>query len=104
MNTTVWIDWLGYAAATLTTAAFVPQAWLTFRTRDVSGISLGMYCAFTLGVALWLAYGVALKAWPLMIANSVTLGLAISILAMKLALGRRQRGVGNKKDQGNGLP
>jgi len=36
------IDWIGYLAATLTTASFVPQAWLTFKKRDVSGISLGM--------------------------------------------------------------
>lgn len=81
-----WTEWLGYAAATLTTAAFVPQAWLTFRTRDVSGISLGMYCVFTAGVALWLAYGWVLQAWPIVAANFVTLLLAISILLMKLFL------------------
>lgn len=91
MNAPIWIDWLGYVAATLTTAAFVPQAWLTFRTRDVSGISLGMYSAFTVGVAFWLAYGVALKAWPVVIANAVTLGLALSILVMKLVLGRTKK-------------
>ncbi len=82
-------DWIGYAAATLTTASFVPQAWLTFRTRDVSGISLGMYSAFTLGVALWLAYGIALGEWPIIVANAITLALAASILAMKIAAGRR---------------
>jgi MtN3 and saliva related transmembrane protein len=81
-----WTEWLGYAAATLTTAAFVPQAWLTFRTRDVSGISLGMYSVFTVGVALWLAYGWALQAWPIVVANFVTLLLAISILLMKLLM------------------
>ena len=43
---------VGYAAAFLTTCSFVPQAWLTFRTRNVQGISLGMYSVFTLGVAL----------------------------------------------------
>ncbi|MFY7942389.1 MAG: SemiSWEET transporter, partial [Burkholderiaceae bacterium] len=69
-----------------TTAAFVPQAWLTFRTRDVSGISLGMYSVFTAGVALWLAYGWVLQAWPIVVANLVTLLLAISILLMKLFL------------------
>jgi len=77
-------DWIGYLAAALTTASFVPQAWLTFRTRDVSGISLGMYSAFTVGVALWLAYGVLLGAWPIVAANAITLSLAMSILAMKL--------------------
>lgn len=79
-------DTLGYAAATLTTASFLPQAWLTFRTRDVSGISLAMYSVFTFGIALWLAYGVLLQAWPIVIANAVTLALAATILAMKLRL------------------
>ena len=77
-------DWIGYAAATLTTASFVPQAWLTFRTRDVSGISLGMYSVFAVGVALWLAYGLVLGAWPIVVANAITLALALAILAMKL--------------------
>lgn len=86
MSGFIWTDWIGYAAATLTTASFVPQAWLTFRTRDVSGISLGMYSAFTVGIALWLAYGLVLGAWPVIIANIVTLGLAVSILAMKIVL------------------
>jgi len=79
-------DSLGYLAATLTTASFIPQAWLTFRSRDVSGISLGMYSVFTLGIALWLAYGVMLRAWPIVIANTVTFVLAAAILTMKLTL------------------
>lgn len=87
MNTGTVIDWLGYAAATLTTASFLPQAWLTVRSRDVSGISLGMYATFTVGVTLWLAYGLLLGAWPLIAANSVTLLLAAVILTMKLRLG-----------------
>ena len=76
---------IGYAAAILTTASFVPQALHTFQTKDVRGISLGMYSAFTLGVALWLVYGVLLSAWPIVIANAVTLALAASILVMKLS-------------------
>ncbi len=75
---------IGFCAAFLTTASFVPQAWLTFRTRDVSGISLGMYSVFTLGVALWLVYGLSLAAWPIVVANAITLALAVSILVMKL--------------------
>ena len=77
-------DAIGYVAAFLTTASFVPQAWLTFRTRDVSGISLGMYSVFAVGVALWLAYGLVLGAWPIVVANAITLALALSILVMKL--------------------
>jgi MtN3 and saliva related transmembrane protein len=78
---------IGYCAASLTTLSFVPQAWLTFRTRDVRGISLGMYSAFTVGVALWLLYGVLMGAWPIVLANAVTLALASVILGMKLRYG-----------------
>lgn len=85
------LDWLGYVAATLTTGSFALQAWHTFRTRDVSGISLGMYSAFTVGVALWLAYGIVLRSWPISIANAVTLALALSILAMKVTIETRRR-------------
>ena len=77
-------DWIGYAAATLTTASFVPQALHTFRTKDVRGISLAMYSAFVVGILLWLVYGLLLDAWPIVFANSVTLTLAAAILAMKL--------------------
>lgn len=75
---------VGYLAACLTTCSFVPQAWLTFRTRDVRGISLGMYSVFTAGVALWLAYGLMTGAWPVVVANAITLVLALAILVMKL--------------------
>jgi MtN3 and saliva related transmembrane protein len=78
---------IGYAAAFLTTGSFVPQAWLTFRTRDVRGISLGMYSLFTLGVALWLLYGVMLAAWPIVIANAITFALAGGVLLMKIRYG-----------------
>lgn len=84
-------DWIGYLAASLTTLAFLPQALHTFRTRDVSGISLGMYTLFTAGVALWLVYGLLLRAWPIIVANAVTLALALAILAMKLRYRPRRR-------------
>jgi MtN3 and saliva related transmembrane protein len=81
-------DSLGYLAALLTTGSFVPQAWLTLRTRDVSGISLGMYSAFTAGVAMWLLYGLSLGEWPIVIANVVTLALAATILVTKIVVER----------------
>jgi MtN3 and saliva related transmembrane protein len=85
------IDALGYLAATLTTASFVPQALMTVRTRNVSGISLGMYSAFTLGVALWLVYGWRLGEWPIVVANALTLALAATILVTKLLVDRQTR-------------
>lgn len=92
-------DILGYCAAALTTGSFLPQALLTLRTRDVSGISIGMYGAFTAGVALWLMYGVALGNWPIVAANAVTLVLAATILWVKIVEDRRaqERGLRNGK-------
>jgi MtN3 and saliva related transmembrane protein len=86
--TSLQLDLIGYVAASLTTASFVPQAIKTFRTRDVSGISLGMYTLFTVGVALWLAYGVLLGAWPVIVGNVITLSLALGILCMKIKYSR----------------
>lgn len=84
-------DTLGLVAAILTTGSFVPQAVLTLRTRDVSGISVGMYGAFTLGVALWLLYGLLLREWPIVLANAVTLVLASTILVTKIVVDRDKR-------------
>lgn len=84
-------DFIGYAAATLTTASFLPQAILTLRTRDTRGISLAMYSAFTIGVALWLVYGWSLGEWPIIVANAVTLALAATILGTKLVVERGGR-------------
>lgn len=78
---------IGYAAASLTTTAFIPQAWLTWRSRRVDGVSLGMYSIFTLGIMLWLAYGLLIGAWPIIVANGLTLLLALFILSMKIRYG-----------------
>ncbi len=75
---------IGYAAAVLTTSSFVPQAVHTFKTKDVRGISLTMYSIFVVGITLWLVYGLLLNAWPIVLANAVTLTLAVAILTMKL--------------------
>ncbi len=83
---------VGYGGALLTTVSFIPQAWRSWRTRDVSGISLPMYAIFTVGVALWLAYGWRLGAWPVVAANAVTLSLSLAILAMKLHFSRHGNG------------
>ena len=74
----------GYPAAFLTTIAFVPQAWQSWRTRDLTGISLPMYAMFTLGVALWLGYGLEIGSMPIIAANAVTLMLASLVLWLKI--------------------
>ncbi|MDP2827816.1 MAG: SemiSWEET transporter [Sulfuricellaceae bacterium] len=77
-------DFIGYPAAILTTVAFLPQAWQSWKTRDLSGISLPMYSLFTLGVGLWLVYGVLKEDFPIIAANTITLILASTILWLKL--------------------
>lgn len=77
-------DLIGYGAALMTTLAFIPQARKSWVTRDLSGVSLGMYSLFTVGVALWLLYGILLGSWPIILANTVTLALAGMVLVLKL--------------------
>jgi MtN3 and saliva related transmembrane protein len=78
------LEWTGYVAATLTTLAFVPQAWKTIRSKDTRSISLGMYVVFTIGIGFWLAYGFVLDSIPMILSNIVTFGLSATILVMKL--------------------
>ena len=78
------IDIIGYFAALLTTFSFLVQAIQSWRTRDLSGISVGMYSMFTLGVGLWLTYGIVIESWPLIVTNALTFLFALSILLMKL--------------------
>ncbi len=84
MSTT---DLIGFFAAFLTTAAFIPQAWMSWKTGRADGVSLGMYLIFTSGVTLWLGYGILIGAWPIMVANFITLLLSLFILVMKIRAG-----------------
>lgn len=80
-------EFLGAIAAVLTTLSFIPQALLTIRCKDTRSISLPMYATFTVGVGFWLAYGIYLGSWPMIVANLVTLLLGGTILALKLRYG-----------------
>lgn len=75
---------IGVVAALLTTIAFLPQALKAWRTRSTQDISLAMYALMATGNVLWLTYGVLIESLPLIGANTVTLSLTLSILALKL--------------------
>lgn len=75
---------IGLSAATCTTFSFLPQAIKVIRTKHTKDLSLVMYAVFTLGVFLWLAYGILVKDIPLIIANSITIIFATTILIMKI--------------------
>ena len=87
---------VGYVAAAASTASFAPQAWKVIRTRDTKAISTGMYILTVSAFALWLAYGIGLKQWPLVASNSICLALAAFILVMKLLPQRKKDKVAKK--------
>ena len=80
---------LGYLAATGTTIAFLPQVIRVWKTRSAEDISLSMYLLFVAGVALWIAYGLAIHSVPVVAANCVTLVLAGAVLVGKFRFGGR---------------
>ena len=82
-------DALGVAAATLTTAAFVPQVVKVWRSQSAEDLSISMLLVFSLGLALWLAYGIRIGSSPVIAANAVTLALNLAILALKRRYDRR---------------
>jgi MtN3 and saliva related transmembrane protein len=75
---------VGMLAGTLTTLSFLPQVIKVWKTRSTRDLSLAMFAAFTLGVALWLVYGLLIDSWPVILSNLVTLVLAGLILFFKL--------------------
>jgi MtN3 and saliva related transmembrane protein len=80
------IDTLGFIAAALTTLSFLPQVVRTWKTRSAEDLSLSMLVAFNLGVVIWLVYGIALGALPIIVANVVTLALSLTLLVLKLTV------------------
>lgn len=84
MDQPVLVELIGSAAAFLTTLSFVPQVVKTMRSRSTRDISTAMWSLFSIGVALWLVYGLLLGAWPLIIANALTLAMAVVVLTITL--------------------
>lgn len=75
---------VGLCAGTLTTLSFIPQVVRCWRRRSVADLSLAMLLAFTTGVGLWDVYGLMMRAWPIILTNSITLVLALVLVAMKM--------------------
>jgi MtN3 and saliva related transmembrane protein len=79
---------LGYVAAFCTTVAFVPQLVRVLRRRSARDVSLPTFALFSIGVLLWLVYGIDIGSKPVIASNSVTLVLSVSILILKLRYDR----------------
>jgi MtN3 and saliva related transmembrane protein len=79
---------LGFLAAFCTTAAFIPQLVRVLRLRSARDISLPTFLMFSVGVFLWLLYGIYTGSKPVIASNLVTLVLSVSILILKLRFDR----------------
>jgi MtN3 and saliva related transmembrane protein len=84
-----YLDLLGYCAATLTTVAFVPQVLKTIKTKSAKDVSIGMFISFTIGVFLWIIYGLATNTKPIWISNFIIFCLAATQIALKLKYDRK---------------
>lgn len=88
MDRPFYIELIGLIAAVLTTAAFLPQVYKTWKTKDVSALSLPMLILFFIGIALWLVYGIYLKSLSMIIANSITIVSSLLLLYFKITYGK----------------
>ncbi len=79
-----YIEMIGFAAATLSTAAFIPQVIKTYRSKSAKDLSLGMFLIFTSGIILWLIYSLLINKYPMILANTITLLLSFTLLYFKL--------------------
>jgi MtN3 and saliva related transmembrane protein len=80
-----YIEILGLVAATLTTAAFIPQVYKTWKEKSTKDISLSMYAVLLTGSLLWLTYGFFIDSFPIILANTITALLLICMVLMKLS-------------------
>ncbi len=88
-------DAIGLTAGVLTTISFVPQVVKIWRSASARDISYGMYTCFIAGVGLWLCYGLAIAALPIVVNNAIILVLAIAIIALKYRFERADRSNAN---------
>jgi MtN3 and saliva related transmembrane protein len=87
-DTPALVQLVGFVAGALTTLAYVPQLIRTWRTRSVNDFSLGMLVALSVGIGLWLVYGIAIGSWPIIVANGVSFVFALVLVTFKLTCGR----------------
>jgi len=83
-----FMEIVGIIAGCCTTGSFVPQVLHSWRTKSVEDISLRMYLLLTVGIVLWIIYGIHVESFAVIVANVVTFVLAVAILTMKIRYGK----------------
>ena len=84
MNHFNYIDLFGFLAALLTTIAFLPQLYKTWKTKSADDVSLIMLILFIIGLICWIIYGININSIPILVANIVTFIFNFSILILKI--------------------
>lgn len=84
-----YIEYIGLAAAFLTTASFLPQVWKTWKTKDVSGLSLPMFSMFFIGIVFWFIYGLLIKSPAIILANVITALSSFLLVYFKIKFGKK---------------
>lgn len=77
---------IGYLAAACTTLAYFPQALKVYKTKHTRDISIWMFLLMNAGLFLWLTYGIIISALPIILANSITIIMALYILIVKIKI------------------
>jgi MtN3 and saliva related transmembrane protein len=80
---------IGFVAGTLTSLAAIPQVVKTVRSRHVRDISIWQPLLLSIGVALWMLYGIMIDDLPLIIANIIPLLCNLLLTGMKIVYGKR---------------
>ena len=80
-----YIDFFGFSAAFLTTIAFLPQLYKTWKTKSAEDVSLIMLILFITGLICWIIYGIEINSVPILSANIITFIFNFSILVLKLS-------------------
>jgi len=83
------IEILGLIAAFFTTAAFLPQVFKTWKTKDVTALSLPMLVLFFTGIVLWFIYGYLMNSLAMILANSITIVSAFLLMYFKIKYNKK---------------
>jgi len=90
MNNLNYIEFFGFSAALLTTIAFLPQLYKTWKTKSADDVSLIMLILFIIGLICWIIYGLKINSLPILVANIITFIFNFSILILKITYSNKK--------------
>ena len=75
---------IGYVAGSLTSLGFVPQVLKGFETKHMKDVALWQPLLLSVGMVMWLIYGIMLKEMPMILANSFSIVCNTIVIVQKL--------------------